>query len=89
MPDCRRMKTETMPCPRCNGKGKVTSPESIAAAKRVIRKATGLSLRQFAKRMRISAAFLSDLETGRRHWGERAEKRFTLALADLQKRRAA
>lgn len=51
-------------CPACNGKGfryKV-APDSLRQA----RTDAGLSLRQFAVRVNLSAGYISDVEKGRR-----------------------
>lgn len=40
----------------------------IGAYARQCREASGVSLRELARRMKISAPFLSDLEKGNRHW---------------------
>jgi len=40
----------------------------IGAYARECRESLGLSLREVARRMKISAPFLSDLERGNRHW---------------------
>ena len=45
--------------------------------KRIVRK---LSLREVAIRMEVSAAYLSDLELGRRNWDEAKIEAFNKAL---------
>lgn len=40
----------------------------------------GLSMRSVARRMKVSASFLSDLERGRRNWNEKIWKAFEKAL---------
>lgn len=54
-----------MKCKCCGGSGKkaVTNP----AALKEIRKARNLSLRALAKRIGVSAAYLSDIENGHRN----------------------
>ena len=42
----------------------------IGAYARQCRETRGISLRELARRMKISAPFLSDLEKGNRHWTE-------------------
>lgn len=51
-------------CPRCDGRGwnPVVDGESL----RTEREAIGLSLREVARRCKISASYLSDIELGRR-----------------------
>ena len=58
------MRTEV--CPECGGAGRVDTPETIGERIRHTRKRLGLSLRELARRVGISAAFLSDIEHGRR-----------------------
>ncbi|MCE6957497.1 helix-turn-helix domain-containing protein, partial [Cereibacter sphaeroides] len=40
----------------------------IGAYARELREGRGLSLRETARRMKVSAPYLSDLERGNRHW---------------------
>ncbi len=47
---------------------------------RQARTATGLSLREVARRMSVSAPYLSDLERGRRAWNENRAQRYVEAL---------
>lgn len=55
-------------CPLCEGTGKVTDNIGIGQQMREERKNAGLSLRTVAKRLGVSAAYVSDLELGRRNW---------------------
>lgn len=48
-------------------------------AARSMRQAAGLSVRQLAQRMFISASYLSDLELGRRRWHAAIAARFVTA----------
>lgn len=50
-------------------------------AMRARRKKAGLSLRETAERMDLSAPYLCDLELGRRAWSEALAARFVAALA--------
>ena len=56
------------PCRRCGGSGTEPDDRAIGAEMREKRRAAGLSLRDAAKRMGLSASYLSDLERGNRHW---------------------
>jgi|TARA_Y100000310_G_scaffold334199_1_gene413364 transcriptional regulator with XRE-family HTH domain len=47
------------------------------------RTASGLSLRQVAEQMGISAAYLSDLERGRRGWSKQLIDDFETAIGGL------
>ena len=61
-----------MACPKCQGAGILISPEFFGGEMRAQREAEGITLREMAKRMKISAMFLSDMERGKRNWsGER------------------
>ena len=48
---------------------------------RANRESAGLRLREAAHRAKLSAAYLCDLELGRRHWREALRKRVLKALA--------
>lgn len=68
------MKTKHFPvtdlvCPHCHGKGKINwiDPASLRRARRQ----AGESLRSLAGRAGLSAAYLSDVENGRRNLTER------------------
>jgi hypothetical protein len=52
-----------LPCPTCGHGRKVIA----GAWLRALREAAGISLRQMAKDLGYSPAFLSDVELGRRH----------------------
>jgi len=49
---------------------------------RQARTMNGLTLRETARRMNVSASFLSDLELGRRNWTEKHIENFNRAMAD-------
>lgn len=51
-------------CPTCRGSGEVLKPN--LKAMRAKREKLGLSVRKLAKRLKLSAPFLSDVELGRR-----------------------
>jgi ribosome-binding protein aMBF1 (putative translation factor) len=50
------------------------------AAYRKARELRGISLRECARRMRISAMYLSDMERGRRYWNDRMRNKIEKAL---------
>ena len=51
-------------CPCCGGTGKLSQIDG--AALRKVREGTGISLRALARQLGFSAAYLSDIELGRR-----------------------
>ena len=71
------MPAMTTTCPKCGGSGKLADPRDEGAAVRRMRLAAGLTLRAVAQRAHLSAAYLCDLELGRRAWnaGNRARIR--------------
>lgn len=54
--------TKIITCPTCKGKGKQTVPDVKAMRKHRTKK--GVSIRGIARKIGISAPFLSDVETG-------------------------
>lgn len=67
----------------------VEVPDHVACgmAARRARVASGLSLREVARRMRLSAPFLSDLERGRRNWSERVMTSYRNAIWSKEAKR--
>ena len=57
-------------CPHCGGTGKCLDDARVGDYLRQIRTVKGLSGREVARRMKVSAPYLSDLELGRRGWNE-------------------
>ncbi len=66
----------TMPCPKCNGRGRVPDPFLIGPALRAERKAARFGLREVARELTISAPYLHDLEHGRRAWTQELIDRY-------------
>lgn len=62
------MTKQTKACPTCNGSGRVADPVVAGAAYRKRRLKAGIGLREMSRRLDVSAAYLSDLELGRRGW---------------------
>jgi plasmid maintenance system antidote protein VapI len=58
----------TMTCPRCKGCGKVQDPRAVGEHMRSKREEKRLSLRSVAKAAKITPAYLSDMELGRRNF---------------------
>jgi predicted transcriptional regulator len=59
---------KTRPCERCNGTGERENAVYRGQEMRKLREASGMSLRRVAELMGLSAAYISDLELGRRDW---------------------
>lgn len=62
--------TPKRPCRKCGGTGKESDPVAIGHSMRRLRQRWGVSLREMARRLDISAPYLSDLELGKREWTE-------------------
>lgn len=67
-------------CPKCNGSGRIKDPVVEGQIMRALRKASGKGLRETAILMSVSAAYVSDLELGRRVWNEQIKKRYKDAV---------
>ena len=70
----RRPRTLTLPCPRCDGRGLIQRVDG--ASLREIREDAYLSLREFAERIGLSAAYVSDVELGRRRATEKIVEQY-------------
>ena len=66
-------------CPRCGGAGKIVDLDG--GAFRTVREHSGISLREVARRAQISAAYLSDIEHGRRAPSAKTRESLLQALA--------
>lgn len=67
-------------CPRCGGIGRILVDVEQGRLCRQKREQAGLTGREVAKRMGISAVYLSDLERGNRGWSWRRLQQFEAAL---------
>lgn len=76
---------KTIKCPTCKGLGKVPDPQFIASNMRHHRVNCGMSLREVATLMGISAPYLSDLERGRRAWSKHLVNQFLNCLKPKKK----
>lgn len=56
------------PCHCCGGTGEETDHAALGAKMRSLRQSKGLSIRQLARKLRFTPAYLSDLEKGKRNW---------------------
>lgn len=75
------MKDGLNPCETCGGSGKVPDPVFVGQKMRKLRKAEGKTLRGVARAMKLSAAYLSDLELGRRGWSVSLQKAYVRGVA--------
>lgn len=57
-------------CPKCNGSGRVPDDAAIGAKLRAARIKKGVSLREMARRLDVSAMWICDLERGKRYWND-------------------
>lgn len=78
------MKQATTKCETCHGTGRVPDKKAIGSKFRAMRVDAGFSLREFAGRMKISHAYLDDLERGDRNFPEDLQKRYRLAIKTAQ-----
>lgn len=77
----RRMRIQkTTACIRCGGSGEIENPVYRGQEMRKKRETAEKSLREVARRMDLSAAYVSDLELGRRAWSARLVKEYEAAL---------
>lgn len=71
------------PCHECGGCGTECDPSAIGALLRNEREIGRISLREVAKQMGYTPAYLSDLEHGRRAWRSELQDAFVAALQTL------
>ncbi len=72
--------TKMRPCERCGGTGELENAAYRGKQMRELREASGLSLRRVAELMEFSAAYVSDLELGRREWSDKLIRAYEKAL---------
>lgn len=58
----------TKKCVACSGTGRVPNPIATGVQMRQRRERAGVGLRELSRKLGVSAAYLSDLELGRRGW---------------------
>lgn len=78
-----KLTTGAIYCPRCEGTGTIPDPAYHGKEARKRRKAANVSLREVARRMNRSVAYLSDLELGRRGWNENLMKSYLKAIREV------
>jgi transcriptional regulator with XRE-family HTH domain len=74
---------KTNKCPYCDGTGRVIDNKVMGQEMRALRQRKGVSGRTLATAMGISAAYLSDLELGRRNWHSNIISHYKATLEDL------
>ncbi len=62
------MKSGTIVCPKCNGRGTLPDARLQGQVMRALREKAGVPLNEVARRMNFTGAYISDLEQGRRAW---------------------
>ena len=72
---------QTKTCPTCDGKGVIADRAAVGDELQKLRLESGVSLRSVAKRMKISAQFLSQLERKLRNWTPKLEAKFRQVVA--------
>lgn len=75
-----RMNFKTEKCPHCEGTGLKFDHAAIGAYQKALRIKAGKSLREVAKKMGVSAPYVSDLERGRRNWTDEKVGQYRKAL---------
>ena len=70
----------TMTCPKCDGTGAVLDPRMVGQQMRELREHNDVSVREVARRLNLSAPYVSDLELGRRSFNEELIERYKSAL---------
>jgi len=67
-------------CPKCGGTGRVVDDTILGAELRQLREAKDRSLRSVAAGLKLSPAYISDLEHGRRSWSGTLEANYRKEL---------
>lgn len=76
---------QTVPCRYCKGLGRRLNDRYYGPLMRKRREAGKVSLRAVARQLAVSASYLSDLETGRRHLNDEMMQRIEDGIAALGK----
>lgn len=71
------------PCHRCRGTGREPDWRGLGLKVRAAREAKSLTLREAARRIRVSGSYICDLELGRRSW-QGPKARALLALVGVR-----
>lgn len=75
-----RLRAGCVLCPRCSGMGQIADDKVVGEAMRQSRMDHRLSVRELARRIGWSAAYVSDLERGLRTWTEEKKIRYWKGL---------
>jgi transcriptional regulator with XRE-family HTH domain len=67
-------------CPRCHGTGLIQTPQEIARQLRALRTRAGVSQVELARRLKITSAGISMVESGRRSVNSRWLHRYSAVL---------
>ena len=70
----------TVPCERCGGTGQRPDDPKVGNLMRQRREKTGISMREVSRRLKFSAAYVCDLELGRRAWSQPLVTRYLEAI---------
>lgn len=68
-------------CPKCGGSGTVLNDKKVGAFMRSLRIHAKVTGRALARRLGWSAAYLCDLELGRRAWNAEKREKYQRALS--------
>ena len=74
------MISRTNLCPLCGGTGRILNDAFIGKEMRQLRQSKNITGRELARRLKLSAAYISDLEKGRRKWRAELQEKFKQAL---------
>lgn len=75
-----------MDCPKCGGSGKVVDPRQEGEALRSYRIGHAVSLRAMAKLLKVTPAYLSDIELGRRGGEGQWMAKYAFALRGVNRK---
>jgi transcriptional regulator with XRE-family HTH domain len=69
-----------MTCPHCHGMGQIPTRREIARQLRVLRARAGVTQVELARRLKLTAAHISQTESGRRPVSTRWLRRYAAVL---------
>lgn len=70
----------TINCPKCKGTGEIENPFYIGQKFKAERIKRDVGLRELARRMGYSPAYISELEHGKKAWSKHLKDRFMKEL---------
>lgn len=68
-------------CPCCGGLGSIRDDRDIGAELRALCLSIGITLREWAKTLKLSPSYISDLELGRRRWNAQLVHKYAILRA--------